>query len=307
MTLLRPRVLLLAIAVLYGLVVGGLAGYAITLDPDSLVIVAAVAVVAVGLMAALVVMLLRQWRHERGAARDLAELNRELERSNADLEQFAYVASHDLKEPLRNISSYVQLLQRRYQGKLDPDADAFIGYTVEGVRRMQAIIHELLAYSRIGTGTLNLQPIQAGAAVSSALAQLKTVIAEAQAAVEIKGPLPVVMADSVQLASLFQNLIGNGIKYRRPEVRPEVTVGVEDKGAHWAFFVRDNGIGIESQYHAQIFELFKRLHPRGHYQGTGIGLSVCKRVVERHGGQIWVDSQAGFGSTFWFTLPKVAG
>jgi light-regulated signal transduction histidine kinase (bacteriophytochrome) len=169
---------------------------------------------------------------------------------------------------------------------------------------MQAIIQELLAYSRIGTSALARQPVQAGAAVATALGQLKTVIAEAQAAIEVKGPLPVVMADPTQLASLFQNLIGNGIKYRRPEARPEITIGVQDRGKEWAFYVRDNGIGIDAQYHHQIFELFKRLHPRAHYQGTGIGLSVCKRVVERHGGHLWVDSRPGSGSTFWFALPK---
>lgn len=265
------------------------------------------ALVAAGLvvMAGLTVLLVRELTRQREAAQALEVLNHDLERSNADLEQFAYIASHDLKEPLRNIASYVQLLQRRYEGKLDPDADAFIGYTVDGVRRMQAIINELLAYSRVGTGKLVLVQIQAGAAVSTALAQLKTVIAEAQAAVEVKGPLPVVSADPPQLASLFQNLIGNGVKYRRPDVRPEVTIGAVDQGAEWAFYVADNGIGIEPQYHDQIFDLFKRLHARDRYGGTGIGLATCRRVVGRHGGRIWVDSVPGRGSTFWFTLPKV--
>ncbi|MEW5727150.1 MAG: ATP-binding protein, partial [Pseudomonadota bacterium] len=265
--------------------------------------------VAAGLvvMASLTVLLVRELTRQRKAAQALEVLNQDLERSNADLEQFAYIASHDLKEPLRNIASYVQLLQRRYEGKLDPDADAFIGYTVDGVRRMQAIINELLAYSRVGTGKLVLAQIQAGAAVSTALAQLKTVIAEAQAAVEVKGPLPVVSADPPQLASLFQNLIGNGVKYRRPDVRPEVTIGAVDQGPEWAFYVADNGIGIEPQYHDQIFDLFKRLHARDRYGGTGIGLATCKRVVGRHGGRIWVESVPGQGSTFWFTLPKVPG
>ncbi len=247
------------------------------------------------------------WRgltREHRETADLANLNRDLERSNADLEQFAYIASHDLKEPLRNIASYVQLLQRRYQGRLDPDADAFIGYTVDGVRRMQSIINELLAYSRIGTGQLTLVPVQAGILVSTALAHLKGVIAEAQAAVEVKGPLPVVEADAAQLGSLFQNLIANALKYRRDDVRPEVLIGCDDRGATWEFYVRDNGIGIDAQYHRQIFDLFKRLHPRDRYPGTGIGLAICQRVVERHGGRIWVDSVAGQGSTFRFTLPK---
>lgn len=255
-------------------------------------------------MVGLTGLLVRELARERRALADLASLNRDLERSNADLEQFAYIASHDLKEPLRNIASYVQLLQRRYEGRLDPDADAFIGYTVEGVRRMQSIINELLAYSRIGTGQLTLVPVQAGILVSTALAHLKGVISEAQAAVEVKGPLPVVEADAAQLGSLFQNLMANALKYRRDDVRPEVVVGCEDRGAMWEFYVRDNGIGIDSQYHRQIFDLFKRLHPRDRYPGTGIGLAICQRVVERHGGRIWVESTAGQGSTFLFSLPK---
>lgn len=267
----------------------------------------ALVVAGLGVMSGLAWGLVRELTRERQASAELGSLNRDLARSNADLEQFAYIASHDLKEPLRNIASYVQLLQRRYQGKLDPDADAFIGYTVEGVRRMQAIINELLAYSRIGTGRLNLIPVQSGVLVSTALAHLKGVISEAQAAVEVKGPLPVVEADAAQLGSLFQNLIGNALKYRREDVRPEVVVGSEDRGDRWAFYVRDNGIGIDPQYHAQIFDLFKRLHPRDRYHGTGIGLAICQRVAERHGGHIWVESEAGRGSTFWFTLPKWQG
>ncbi|MCR6629224.1 MAG: ATP-binding protein [Magnetospirillum sp.] len=257
-------------------------------------------------MAGLAALLVRELSRERQASSALVDLNRELERSNADLEQFAYVASHDLKEPLRNIASYVQLLQRRYQGRLDPDADAFIGYTVDGVRRLQSIINELLAYSRIGTGHLTLAPVQAGVLVSTALAHLKGVIAEAQAAVEVKGPMPVVVADAAQLGSLFQNLIANALKYRRDDVRPEVAIGCEDGGATWDFYVRDNGIGIDQQYHRQIFDLFKRLHTRDRYTGTGIGLAICQRVVERHGGRIWVESKAGQGSTFRFSLPKRA-
>lgn len=254
-------------------------------------------------MAGLTWLLSGEFRTQRRAASELKAANLELERSNADLEQFAYIASHDLKEPLRNIASYVQLLQRRYQGRLDPDADAFIGYTVDGVRRMQSIINELLAYSRIGTSALGLQPVQSGAAVSAALGQLKSVIAEAQAVVDVQGPLPMVTADPGQLTSLFQNLIGNSLKYRRDDVRPEVAVGCVQQDKLWAFYIRDNGIGIDRGYHDQIFDLFKRLHPRDRYTGTGIGLAVCKRVVERHGGRIWVESEPGRGSTFWFTLP----
>lgn len=267
----------------------------------------ALVLASLAVMAGLTAMLARELARERRNSADLANLNRDLARSNADLEQFAYIASHDLKEPLRNIASYVQLLQRRYQGRLDPDADAFIGYTVDGVRRMQSIINELLAYSSIGTGQLTLVPVQAGILVSTALAHLKGVIAEAQAAVEVKGPLPVVEADAAQLGSLFQNLIANALKYRREDVRAEVVVGCEDRGTEWAFYIQDNGIGIDQEYHSQIFDLFKRLHPRDRYPGTGIGLAICQRVVERHGGRIWVQSEAGRGSTFWFSLPKRPG
>ena len=240
--------------------------------------------------------------------RDSAALqaaNRELSRSNADLEQFAYVASHDLKEPLRNIASYVQLLQRRYQGKLDEDADAFIGYTVDGVRRLQMIINELLAYSRIGTGPLQQSPVQTGAVLSSVLGSLKAAIAEAGAVVDVRGPLPVVMGDAGQLTSVFQNLLANALKYRRDDVRAEVKVSVAEMGGSWCFSVADNGIGIDPLYQTQIFELFKRLHARDRYGGSGIGLAVCQRVVERHGGSIWVDSIPGQGACFHFTLPKM--
>jgi signal transduction histidine kinase len=268
---------------------------------------AAVLVAVVVLTSLLSWLLARVVGRQRHAAEELARRTIDLENSNADLQQFAYIASHDLKEPLRNIASYVQLLQRRYQGKLDADADAFIGYTVEGVRRLQSIIEELLAYSRIGTARPALAAVQSGAAVSAALSALKHTIAEAQAVVEISGPLPTVEADGHQLISLFQNLIGNGLKYRREEVRPEVQIACKDGGKEWVFSVRDNGIGIEGRYHAQIFEVFKRLHTRQRYSGTGIGLAICKRVVERHGGRIWVESEPHVGSTFLFTLPKLAG
>lgn len=234
----------------------------------------------------------------------LSSMNRNLERSNADLEQFACMASHDLKEPLRNVASYVQLLQRRYQGQLDADADAFIGYAVEGVRRLQAIIDDLLTYARSGSGPLRLAPVQTGALVSAALTHLREHIGIAQAAIEVQGPLPVVEADAGLLSSLFQNLIGNAVKYRRPEARPEITIGCQDQGEDWRFFVQDNGIGIDPAHSAQIFQLFTRLHPKDRYPGTGIGLAMCQKAVERHGGAIWVESSPGQGATFFFTLPK---
>jgi len=263
-----------------------------------------------GLLTALVVVpillvLAKRLVRDNQASAALEAANRELSRSNADLEQFAYVASHDLKEPLRNIASYVQLLQRRYQGKLDEDADAFIGYTVEGVRRMQVIINELLAYSRIGTGPLRSSPVQTGAVVSAVLGNLKAAIAEAGAVVDVVGPLPVVMGDPGQLTSVFQNLLANALKYRRDDVRPEVKVQVAEMGAEWRFSITDNGIGIDPAYQQQIFELFKRLHTRDRYTGSGIGLAVCQRVVERHGGSIWVESIPGQGACFHFILPKV--
>lgn len=261
-------------------------------------------VLVLGLLAALSRVMAREIRRDRMVNQALRAANRDLSRSNTDLEQFAYVASHDLKEPLRNIASYVQLLQRRYQGRLDEDADAFIGYTVDGVRRMQMIINELLVYSRIGTGPLTRGPVQTGVVVSTVLANLKVVIAEAGAVVEVKGPLPVVVGDAGQLTSVFQNLISNGLKYRRDDVRPELTVAVAEQGEFWHFSIIDNGIGIDAHYHRQIFELFKRLHARDRYSGTGIGLAVCQRVIERHGGEIWVDSVPGQGATFHFTLPK---
>ncbi|CAA7618032.1 Two-component sensor histidine kinase [Magnetospirillum sp. LM-5] len=268
--------------------------------------IAALVVVSWLLMGALCVVLYRELMREHRMTADLEAANRDLQRSNADLEQFAYIASHDLKEPLRNIASYVQLLQRRYQGQLDSDADAFIGYTVEGVQRMQTIISELLSYSRVGTGDLTPVPVQAGILVSTALAHLKGVISEAQAVVEVDGQLPVIEGDAALLGSLFQNLISNALKYRREDVRAEVRVGCQDRGRDWAFYVADNGIGIETEYHRQIFDLFRRLHPRDRFAGTGIGLAICQRVVERHGGRIWVESVPGKGSTFWFTLPKQA-
>ncbi len=263
------------------------------------------ALVATLLVGPVLLILARRLARDTRDSAALQAANRELSRSNADLEQFAYVASHDLKEPLRNIASYVQLLQRRYQGKLDEDADAFIGYTVDGVRRLQMIINELLAYSRIGTGPLQQSPVQTGAVLSSVLGSLKAAIAEAGAVVDVRGPLPVVMGDAGQLTSVFQNLLANALKYRRDDVRAEVKVSVAEMGGSWCFSVADNGIGIDPLYQTQIFELFKRLHARDRYGGSGIGLAVCQRVVERHGGSIWVDSIPGQGACFHFTLPKM--
>jgi PAS domain S-box-containing protein len=239
-----------------------------------------------------------------GRNRTQQELTRklgELARSNADLEQFAYVASHDLQEPLRMVISYTQLLARRYRGKLDASADEFIEFAVDGASRMQQLIHDLLSYSRLTTQGKALQFTQAEAACNVALENLQESIKDSKAKVSV-GPLPTVVADATQLAQLFQNLIGNAIKYRNKR-KPEIQVGARPNGNEWVFSVQDNGIGIEAQYFERIFQMFQRLHTRKDYSGTGIGLAVCRKIVERHGGKIWVESHPGQGSTFLFTIP----
>jgi PAS domain S-box-containing protein len=233
----------------------------------------------------------------RAAAADLA-------RSNAELEQFAYVASHDLQEPLRMVASYTQLLARRYQGKLDEDADEFIGFAVDGARRMQELINDLLTYSRVGTRPLELEAVDTTQVVDQVVSDLAAAIGDSQAEV-IRDDLPMVQGDPTQLRQLFQNLIANGIKFHRPDETAQVRVSATREDGAWTFNVRDNGIGIEPQYQERIFALFQRLHTRADYPGTGIGLAICKKIVERHGGQIRVDSAPGRGTTFLFTLPGV--
>jgi light-regulated signal transduction histidine kinase (bacteriophytochrome) len=229
----------------------------------------------------------------------------DLEHSNEELQQFAYVASHDLQEPLRMISSYVQLLGERYRGRLDEDADEFIHYAVEGASRMQTLINGLLAYSRVGTRGEAFEPSDCESVLQEVLRDLKLAI-EGCGAVVTYDPLPTVMADPTQLGQLFQNLIGNAIKFRGEET-PRVHIGVTRKNAAWLFSVRDNGIGIDPQYSDRIFTIFQRLHPRERYAGTGVGLAVCRKIVERHGGEIWVVSEAGKGATFYFTMPDPKG
>jgi PAS domain S-box-containing protein len=238
--------------------------------------------------------------------RKVAEANllykvEELHRSNEELGQFAYIASHDLQEPLRMVASYTQLLAKRYKGKLDSDADEFIAFAVDGANRMQTLIQDLLAYSRVGTKGKDLLETSSEAALQQSLLNLGGAIAESGALVT-HDALPAVLADESQLVQLFQNLVGNAIKYKSPDV-PKIHVSATKNGGNkWTFSVRDNGLGIDPQYFDRIFVMFQRLHKREEYEGTGIGLAICKKIVERHGDRISVESQLGHGSTFRFAL-----
>jgi light-regulated signal transduction histidine kinase (bacteriophytochrome) len=235
----------------------------------------------------------------------LAERAEDLARSNAELEQFAYVASHDLQEPLRVIVSYLQLLERRYKGQLDERADKYIAYAVDGSKRMQQLINDLLAYSRVGRPGKQLSPVDCGLALGRALDSLRAAIRESGAEVT-SDPLPTVQGDLTELTQLFQNLVANAIKFRGPEP-PRIRVEVEPGEGEWLFAVGDNGIGIEPEFRDRIFIMFQRLHGRAEYPGTGIGLAICRKVVEHHGGRIWVESRPGEGSVFRFTIPRNGG
>jgi signal transduction histidine kinase len=231
---------------------------------------------------------------------ELRARGEELARSNADLEQFAYVASHDLSEPLRKVTNFCQLLERQYGPQLDDKARQYIGFAVDGAKRMQTLITDLLSFSRVGR-TEQFVPVDLDAALAQALANLDAAIAETGAVVE-SDPLPVIRGDEPLLVALFQNLVSNAVKYRS-EQPPRVRVSVRRADAGWEFAVSDNGIGIEAQYAERIFAIFQRLHVRGQYSGTGIGLALCRRIVEFHGGRIWLDTGTREGATFRFALP----
>ncbi len=239
------------------------------------------------------------------SADELAAANEELRRSNAELEQFAYLASHDLQEPLRMITSYLNLLDRRCRGQLDQDGEEFLRYAVDGAERMKRLIRDFLAVSRISKQALIMEPIDAGVVVENALQNLETAIEESHAIIALDR-LPRIPADPGLLAQVFQNLISNGIKFHgdRP---PEIRISAVERGLEWVFSVRDNGLGIESRHAERIFRIFERLQESSEYSGSGIGLAVCKKIVERHGGRIWFESQPGAGSVFHFSIPSQIG
>jgi PAS domain S-box-containing protein len=235
--------------------------------------------------------------------RDITDVKRravELQRSNVELEQFAYVASHDLQEPLRMVVNYTELLAQRYQGKLDDKADKYIFYAADGARRMQRLVADLLAYSRVGLQGKPLVPVDTAVIVARVVKSMQNLIDETATTLEFD-MLPVVLADEIQLQQLFQNLISNAIKFRSAAA-PRICLGAEQIATLWTFSVSDNGIGVDAQFADRIFQMFQRLHEVGKYQGSGIGLSIAKRIVERHGGAIWIESNPGAGTTFRFTL-----
>ena len=238
---------------------------------------------------------------EKRVERELLQKTNDLLRSNRDLEQFAYVASHDLQEPLRMVTSYTQLLARRYEGQLSEEADNFSRFAVDGALRMQALINALLTYSRIETRGWPLIETETGVALDHALENLSPAVRESGAVIE-RGSLPRVVGDPVQIMQLFQNLVGNALKFRTPDRPPRITIRAEKEGEFYIFSFSDNGIGIDPQYFERIFTIFQRLHTKEEYPRTGIGLALCKRIVERHGGSIGVRSVPGEGSIFFFTL-----
>jgi light-regulated signal transduction histidine kinase (bacteriophytochrome) len=236
------------------------------------------------------------------AEKQLKETIEELERSNQELQSFAYITSHDLQEPLRNIASYAQLIERRYKNQLDEDADEFLDYMIAGATRMKSQIQGLLDYSRVGTRGGEFKEFSAEDALNNALSNLQSSIEECNAEIT-HDPLPAIIADESQITRVFQNLIGNALKFRKEGLKPKIHILARKEENEYVFSVSDNGIGIEEKYVDRIFEVFKRLHAIGEYQGAGIGLAIVKRIIERHGGRIWVESELGEGSTFYFTIP----
>jgi len=237
------------------------------------------------------------------ANEELTRQAEELRRSNDDLQQFAYVVSHDLQEPLRMVATYVQLLANRYRGKLDADADEFINYTSEGVTRMQALIFDLLSYARIQAQEQSLIPTNCEEVLTKVLEVLRPTTAQTGAVIT-HDALPTVLADATQLGQVLQNLLSNALKFHGSQP-PRIHISAKPDGAEWIFAVQDQGIGLEPQFAKRIFVIFQRLHTRKEYPGTGIGLSICKKIIERHNGRIWVESEPGKGATFFFTLPRV--
>ncbi len=241
----------------------------------------------------------------RLANQEQARLNEALTRSNQDLQQFAYAISHDLKEPLRMVTSFLKLLERRYAADLDENAKEYIAFAVDGADRMKIMIEGLLEFSRVSTQKDAYKLVSGPAILEKVLRNLQVVIAEAGAQVEVL-PLPTFFADESQIGQVFQNLIANGLKYHEDDI-PQIEISARDEDAQWVFLVKDNGIGINPKNQERIFGIFQRLHTRDEYAGAGMGLAICKRIVERHGGQIWVESQPGDGSTFAFSIPKNSG
>jgi len=244
----------------------------------------------------------RDITERKESERQLKETIAELQRSNEELQSFAYITSHDLQEPLRTIASYAQLIERRYKGKLDSDADDFIEYMVDGAKRMKSMIQGLLDYSRVGTKGNEFKEFKSQDVLDYALSNLESAVTEHNAEITVD-PLPVIYADEDQIARVFQNLIGNALKFSREGVKPEIHISAREKDKEYVFSVSDNGIGMEEQYTNHIFEVFKRLHSIDEYQGAGIGLAIVKRIIDRHEGRVWVKSELGHGSKFYFTIP----
>jgi light-regulated signal transduction histidine kinase (bacteriophytochrome) len=247
----------------------------------------------------------------RSARTQLADQALELQRSNAELEQFAYVASHDLQEPLRKVASFCQLLEKRYADKLDERGVEYIGFAVDGAKRMQVLINDLLTFSRVGRLNAAYTEVDLGAVLDDAIGNLATAIEESRAQIVLPGqPLPHINGDPTLLRMLWQNLIGNAVKFRRPDVAPRIIVEYahrdDDPDSPWLFTVSDNGIGIDDEFVDKVFVIFQRLHGRETYSGTGIGLALCKKIVEHHGGSIWIDSSYTGGTRFRFTIPIAA-